>query len=306
VTIRVHSYVDGVCKSCGAVKNTDHIGPSWCSGRPTARAEANTLREQVERLTRERDEARANYAFMVERAADQRLDGYRELGARAAAAENERDEALESLEGLEAHIREHLPYTYDDGEDDDANPEECVEYAASEIRELKATNESLQQAFDQPDGGPMARAIARSSCHLEQHKRRQAEAERDEARAEVERLKSERDEANQWRERHSKDAAAYSEQSQKNWERAKEAERERDEARAQVERQKRDIRVLEASNDAKLEQWRRAERDLADAHALLRECHRELATIEAITVSPSDTDGLLNLVRRVGAALEAK
>jgi len=56
--------------------------------------------------------------------------------------------------------------------------------------------------------------------------------ERDEARAEVERLKSERDEANQWRERHSKDAAAYSEQSQKNWERAKEAERERDEARA--------------------------------------------------------------------------
>ena len=82
--------------------------------------------------------------------------------------------------------------------------------------------------------------------------------------------------------------------------------RERDELRAEVERQKRDIRVLQASNDAKLEQWRRAERDLADAHALLRECHRELATIEAITVSPSDTDGLLNLVRRVCAALEAK
>jgi hypothetical protein len=191
MTIRVHSYVNDVCKSCGAVKNNDHIGPSWCSGRPTARAEANTLREQVERLTRERDEARANYAFMVERAADQRLDGYRELGARAAAAENnadklatQLDEALESLEGLEAHIREHLPYTYDDGEDDDANPEECVEYAAREIRELK--------------------------------------------------------------------------------------------------------------------------RDRDEALAFLRECHRELATIEAITVSPSDTDGLLNLVRRVGAALEVK
>ena len=40
--------------------------------------------------------------------------------------------------------------------------------------------------------------------------------------------------------------------------------------------------------------------------ALLRECHHELLSIEAITVSPSDTDGLLNLVRRVGAALEAK
>jgi len=55
VTIRVHSYVDGTCTACGAVKNTDHLGPSWCSGRPTARAEANTLRAAV----RERDEARA-------------------------------------------------------------------------------------------------------------------------------------------------------------------------------------------------------------------------------------------------------
>jgi len=101
VTIRVHSYVDGTCTACGAVKSTDHIGPSWCSGRPTASTEANTLRVEVERLTRERDEARANYAFMVKRAADQRLDGYRELGARAAAAENERDEARAALKRCE-------------------------------------------------------------------------------------------------------------------------------------------------------------------------------------------------------------
>lgn len=40
---------------------------------------------------KERDEARKNYQFMVDRACDQRLDGYRELGAKAAAAENERD-----------------------------------------------------------------------------------------------------------------------------------------------------------------------------------------------------------------------
>lgn len=38
------------------------------------------------------DEARANYRFMVERAADSKLDGYRELGQRAAEAENQRDE----------------------------------------------------------------------------------------------------------------------------------------------------------------------------------------------------------------------
>ena len=169
MTIRVHSYVDGVCTSCGAVRSNDHLGPSWCSGRPTARAEANTLREQVERLTRERDEARAE----VER--------FRDGCERA------------SIVGIAMR---------------------------GEIDDLRAENA----------------------------------------------------------------------------------------------RQKRDIRVLHASNDAKLEQWRRAERDLADAHALLRECHRELATIEAITVSPSDTDGLLDLVRRVAraevarmrAALEAK
>lgn len=39
------------------------------------------------------DTAEANYRFMVERAAEQKLDGYRELAARAAKAEEERDKA---------------------------------------------------------------------------------------------------------------------------------------------------------------------------------------------------------------------
>lgn len=38
--------------------------------------------------------------------------------------------------------------------------------------------------------------------------------------------------------------------------------------------------------------------------ALLREAHRELSTIEAITVSPSDTDGLIDLCRRLGEAIK--
>ena len=50
------------------------------------------LRAEVARLRARAEKAEANYAFMVERAANQYLDGYRELGARAAAAENERDE----------------------------------------------------------------------------------------------------------------------------------------------------------------------------------------------------------------------
>jgi hypothetical protein len=53
-------------------------------------------------LERERDEARANYRLMVERAADKdgKLDGYRELGARAAAAEAARDAALAEVRDL--------------------------------------------------------------------------------------------------------------------------------------------------------------------------------------------------------------
>jgi len=48
-----------------------------------------------------REKAEANYAFMVKRAADQSLDGYRELGARCAQLEAERDEALAKLRGYE-------------------------------------------------------------------------------------------------------------------------------------------------------------------------------------------------------------
>jgi len=54
-------------------------------------ARVEELEVEVARLTDERDKARGNYQWMVERAADERLDGYRELGARAAASENEVD-----------------------------------------------------------------------------------------------------------------------------------------------------------------------------------------------------------------------
>ncbi len=48
--------------------------------------------------------AEENYQFMVDRAANQKLDGYRELGQRAADAENRRDEALAE----NARLREEL------------------------------------------------------------------------------------------------------------------------------------------------------------------------------------------------------
>ena len=66
----------------------------------TWREIAVEARREYDQLRAECDEAQANYRFMVERAADQKLDGYRELGARAAAAENERDKALVELKRM--------------------------------------------------------------------------------------------------------------------------------------------------------------------------------------------------------------
>ena len=68
-------------------------------------------RARIAELTEARDKADANYRFMVERAADQKLDGYRELGARAAAAENRAD----TLERDLAAAREKLAEAWDEG-----------------------------------------------------------------------------------------------------------------------------------------------------------------------------------------------
>ena len=57
---------------------------------------------EVERLRTERDEARRNYQWMVEHACDQKLDGYRALGAAAAQAEKERDDARAEIQRLKA------------------------------------------------------------------------------------------------------------------------------------------------------------------------------------------------------------
>lgn len=48
-----------------------------------------------------------------------------------------------------------------------------------------------------------------------------------------------------------------------------------------------------------------AEEECAALRALLVDAHRELATIEAITVSPSGVDGLVELVNRIGQKLES-
>lgn len=63
--------------------------------------------ETIARLTRERDEAiekRDRWKFAWEIATSGKLDGYRALGAKAAAAENERDEWKARAEAAEAKL----------------------------------------------------------------------------------------------------------------------------------------------------------------------------------------------------------
>lgn len=74
---------------------------AWMGYDPIRAAITAYRDAEIERLTAERDEARANYQFMVNRAADEKLDGYRELGKRAADAENERDSLRAKLEAAE-------------------------------------------------------------------------------------------------------------------------------------------------------------------------------------------------------------
>lgn len=68
------------------------------------RAKIAELETALKTAEQQRDEARANYAFMVERAADQRLDGYRELGAKAAAAEERAEKAERERDEARAEV----------------------------------------------------------------------------------------------------------------------------------------------------------------------------------------------------------
>lgn len=60
--------------------------------------------KRIAELEKRAETAEANYRFMVERAADAKLDGYRELGERAAAAENERDDLRKRIKELKSQL----------------------------------------------------------------------------------------------------------------------------------------------------------------------------------------------------------
>lgn len=72
------------------------------------------LVERLEREINERAVVETNYRHMVEHAADAKLDGYRELGARAAAAESAHDLTRARLARVTAALRELCAEAYDE------------------------------------------------------------------------------------------------------------------------------------------------------------------------------------------------
>lgn len=62
-----------------------------CAGAEFCRPNLQEAWEEIAALEIQRDEFKKNYQFMVDNAAKEKLDGYRELGERAAKAESEVD-----------------------------------------------------------------------------------------------------------------------------------------------------------------------------------------------------------------------
>ena len=91
----------GKCESC------DRLELEAARVRLDALATEEQLQEEVERLRKDRDDYKAKYEFMVERAANEKLDGYRELGAKCASLEQERDEARAKVALLRQALKDY-------------------------------------------------------------------------------------------------------------------------------------------------------------------------------------------------------
>lgn len=86
------------CVPSGAVDIIrGYIDRAFEAGRASRDAEVAELRAGLEK-------AQANYQFMVERACDEKLDGYRELGTRLATSEQARDSLRAQLAEKDAEI----------------------------------------------------------------------------------------------------------------------------------------------------------------------------------------------------------
>jgi hypothetical protein len=94
---------------------------------------------KLEVVQAERDKARADYQFMVDRACNEKLDGYRELGARAAAAENRADTREREVGQLLQRLATVAQILIDEvGAEGPLDAEDAAHKAVQIIRELRA------------------------------------------------------------------------------------------------------------------------------------------------------------------------
>jgi hypothetical protein len=119
-------------------------------GHPIAEGELKELRAVNARLSAEVEKLNGDIRCMVEKAADQKLDGYRELGARAAAAKNAADDLRIKCDRMRAVVeaaeacapKEHEDdicaecgemFTVDDGLDPSDFCDLCAQSIVTEI-----------------------------------------------------------------------------------------------------------------------------------------------------------------------------
>lgn len=136
-----------------------HMAEAYLAGQRGKDLDIAQYRSRLLAAEAERDEAKANYQFMVNRAADEKLDGYRALGARAAAAENEADRLRRSLAaaeqerdeakarlGLARHALLRDGYFTPEQVDDDVAPRiiERLAAAEGEVERLRSEVERLR------------------------------------------------------------------------------------------------------------------------------------------------------------------
>ena len=157
----------------------------------TAAREIERLTAELAAMTERAAKAEENYQFMVDRAADQKLDGYRELGQRAADAENRADRLTAELAAMTAE-RDRLRESHR------ALHRRCqeAEAAVPSYRKLIATP---------PDGdgvrfvsGSLGRALLSSYVNKLDEALATALAERDETKEEIERLRQALDVISVW------------------------------------------------------------------------------------------------------------
>lgn len=133
--------------------------------------------ERITELEAERDKAQANYQFMVNRACNEKLDGYRELGSKCASLEEERDVALTEVARLKAEIEE--------ASEEISDTQTQADHWASISRDYEIERDALKTEVEQ-----LHESLAQAKGEIERliSVSKYEERETAEARAEVERL----------------------------------------------------------------------------------------------------------------------